>query len=41
MTIGETARLLNAERRIGADLAVVPLRGWRRALWYDETGLPG
>ncbi len=40
MTIGETARLLNAERRIGAGLAVVPLRGWRRALWYDETGLP-
>lgn len=40
MTIGETARMLNEERRIGADLTVVPLRGWRRALWYDETGLP-
>jgi len=40
MTIGETARMLNVERGIGADLAVVPLRGWRRALWYDETGLP-
>jgi Uncharacterized protein conserved in bacteria len=39
MTIGETARMLNEERRIGADLAVVPLRGWKRSLWYDETGL--
>ena len=39
MTIGETARMLNEERRIGADLAIVPLRGWKRSLWYDETGL--
>ncbi len=40
MTIGETARMLNEERKTGADLAVVPLRGWKRSLWYDETGLP-
>jgi uncharacterized protein YbbC (DUF1343 family) len=40
MTIGETAGLLNVERKIGADLVIVPLRGWRRGLWYDETGLP-
>ena len=40
MTIGEIARMLNAERKIGADLTVVPLKGWRRSLWYDETGLP-
>lgn len=39
MTIGELARLFNAERRIGADLTVVPMRGWSRDLWYDETGL--
>jgi uncharacterized protein YbbC (DUF1343 family)/CubicO group peptidase (beta-lactamase class C family) len=39
MTIGELARLFNAERKIGADLTVVPLRGWARNLWYDETGL--
>ncbi len=40
MTIGEIAKMLNEERKIGADLTVVPLRGWRRSLWYDETGLP-
>ena len=39
MTIGELARLFDAERGIGADLTVVPLRGWSRGLWYDETGL--
>lgn len=40
MTIGETARLLNEERKIEAALTVVALRGWKRSLWYDETGLP-
>lgn len=40
MTIGEIARMLNEERAIGADLTVVALRGWKRSLWYDETGLP-
>ncbi len=39
MTLGELARLFNAEREIGAELEVVPLRGWRRDLWFDETGL--
>jgi uncharacterized protein YbbC (DUF1343 family) len=40
MTIGELARLFNAERRIGADLRVIRLQGWRRDSWFDETGLP-
>ena len=39
MTIGELAQLFNSERRVGADLTVVPMRGWSRGLWYDETGL--
>ncbi len=38
MTVGELARLFNA--RIGADLAVVPMSGWKRAIWFDQTGLP-
>ena len=40
MTIGEIARMLNEERKIDATLTVVALRGWKRSLWYDETGLP-
>ena len=39
MTIGELARLFNAERQIGADLTVVPMDGWRRDQWFDQTGL--
>jgi uncharacterized protein YbbC (DUF1343 family) len=40
MTIGELARMLNEERKIDATLTVVALKGWKRTLWYDETGLP-
>jgi uncharacterized protein YbbC (DUF1343 family)/CubicO group peptidase (beta-lactamase class C family) len=40
MTLGELARLFNGERRIGADLTVVPMKNWRRDDWYDGTGLP-
>ncbi len=39
MTIGEVALLVN-EREIGCDLTVIPLRGWSRAMSFDETGLP-
>lgn len=40
LTMGELARFFNAELGIGARLHVVPARGWRRRMWYDETGLP-
>jgi uncharacterized protein YbbC (DUF1343 family) len=40
MTIGELARLFNQEFSIGAALDVVPLDGWQRRMYFDETGLP-
>jgi uncharacterized protein YbbC (DUF1343 family) len=40
MTIGEVARMVAAERKIPVELSVVPLEGWRRGLFFDETGLP-
>ena len=40
MTLGALARMYNAEQRIGADLTVVPVEGWRRGMWWDQTGLP-
>ncbi len=40
MTMGELAKLFNAENKIGADLTVVPVRNWRREQWFDETGVP-
>ncbi|MGB6691186.1 MAG: exo-beta-N-acetylmuramidase NamZ domain-containing protein [Terracidiphilus sp.] len=38
MTMGELARMFNAERKIGANLTVVPLEGWLRGDWFDSTG---
>ena len=40
MTIGELARMCNAERNIKADLTVIAVENWRRDLWFDQTGLP-
>jgi uncharacterized protein YbbC (DUF1343 family) len=40
MTLGELARLANAELNIGADLTVVPVAGWSTAMALDQTGLP-
>jgi uncharacterized protein YbbC (DUF1343 family) len=40
MTMAELARFFNDTLHIGAELHVVPVQGWRRASWFDETGLP-
>ncbi len=40
MTVGELARLFNDAYGLGADLTVVPMDGWRRDMWFDDTGLP-
>jgi len=40
MTIGEFARMAATERKIPVKLTVVPLAGWDRSRWYDDTGLP-
>jgi uncharacterized protein YbbC (DUF1343 family) len=40
MTIGELARLFNEHFGIGAALDVVPMEGWRRDMYFDQTGLP-
>ncbi len=39
MTIGELALFLNAEAKIGAKLTVIEMKNWRRADWWDATGL--
>jgi len=40
MTAGELAKMFNDERHINGDLEVVQLRGWKRAMWQDDAGLP-
>ena len=39
MTMGEMALLLNDRLAVNADLTVVPVKGWHRAMWFDETKL--
>lgn len=39
MTVGELARLFAAECGWPEPI-VVPMQGWQRAWWFDETGLP-
>jgi uncharacterized protein YbbC (DUF1343 family) len=41
MTMGELARLFN-DRFLPrkAKLTVVPMEGWKRTMWFDQTGLP-
>jgi uncharacterized protein YbbC (DUF1343 family) len=40
LTMGEMAKLFNAEMRLNTDLRVIPAAGWKRSMWFDETGLP-
>lgn len=39
MTAGELATLFNEHFGIGADLTVIPAPGWKRGMWWDQTGL--
>ncbi|MFY7952518.1 MAG: exo-beta-N-acetylmuramidase NamZ domain-containing protein, partial [Armatimonadaceae bacterium] len=39
MTLGELARLIVADRKLKLELVVVKCEGWRRADWWDATGL--
>lgn len=39
MTIGELALFFNQEYKIGAKLTVIPMKGWKREMSYQETGL--
>jgi uncharacterized protein YbbC (DUF1343 family) len=40
MTAAEIARYVNGEYRLGTDLHVVPMEGWRRSMWWEATGVP-
>jgi uncharacterized protein YbbC (DUF1343 family) len=40
LTPGELLRYLVGTRQVAADVAVVPMRGWHRSMWWDETEIP-
>ncbi len=39
LTAGEMAYMYNETHRVGCDLHVVRMEGWRRSMWYEDTGL--
>ncbi|MGA2623980.1 MAG: DUF1343 domain-containing protein [Bacteroidota bacterium] len=44
MTLGELAKMIVGEQWLGTglhlDLTVIPMGGWKRSMWYDDTELP-
>src|SRR5258708_4293046 len=40
MTIGELAWMFNEAFGIGCDLTVIPMEGWKRAMWHDDARAP-
>lgn len=39
LTVGEFARFINETEGIGCDLTVIPVKGWTREMFFDETDL--
>ena len=39
LTIGEMARYINETQQPRCDLHVVAMRGWKRDMWWEETGI--
>ncbi|MCU0239138.1 MAG: DUF1343 domain-containing protein, partial [Pyrinomonadaceae bacterium] len=37
MTIGEIAQMFNKERKYNADLQIIKMENWSRAMWFDQT----
>ena len=40
LTVGELALLFREERALDVDLTVIRMKGWRRAMDFEATGLP-
>jgi uncharacterized protein YbbC (DUF1343 family) len=40
LTPGELLRYLVGTRQIAANVTVIPMHGWRRSMWWEETGIP-
>lgn len=39
MTIGEITAYINTTQKIGCDLTVIPMQGWTRDMYWQDTGL--
>lgn len=38
MTVGELSQMFNGENKLGVDLHVIKMEGWKRTMFFDETG---
>jgi uncharacterized protein YbbC (DUF1343 family) len=39
LTPGELLRYLVGTGQVSADVTVIPMQGWRRSMWWEETGI--
>ncbi|MCZ6596125.1 MAG: DUF1343 domain-containing protein, partial [Planctomycetota bacterium] len=39
LTVAELARLFDGEMDLGCELSVVPMKGWKRSMQWEDTGL--
>ncbi len=39
MTVGEISQFFNKEFHIGCDLEIIPMKGWKRKMYWQDTGL--
>ncbi|NOX33324.1 MAG: DUF1343 domain-containing protein [Deltaproteobacteria bacterium] len=39
LTVGEISQFFNREFNIGCDLFVIPMKGWKRKMYWQDTGL--
>ena len=40
LTIGEISQFFNREFSFGCDLLIIPMTGWKRQMYWQDTGLP-
>ena len=40
LTVGEISSLFNWKFGLGCDLSVIPMKGWTRGMYWQDTGLP-
>jgi uncharacterized protein YbbC (DUF1343 family) len=40
LTAGELMRYLVGTGQVDADVTVIPMRGWRQSMWWEDTGIP-
>jgi len=40
LTVGEISQFFNQECGINADLSIIPMKNWKRHLYWQDTGLP-